>query len=239
MNKYIITIIFIIASQIAFSAPQIFVNTDKIDFGNVTAGERIELEANVTNTGDENLIISKLLSSYDNVRFRFAEKSNIPDTKDFIANTDVPKTIKPGETIKIPILFELLQDSQNPSFTVTIRSNDKEAPSKSINIYGTAIPFAIVSQPCLINLRNVPRNKYYVYDFYVSSADINTNFKLINVIAPSNITVFKKEITPKQWRITLKIKTSAKKGSLKQYVKIVTDLPNKPVILFSINQKTL
>ena len=80
--------------------------------------------------------------------------------------------------------------------------------------------------------------KYYVYDFYVSSADINTNLKLINVIAPSNIKVFKKEITPKQWRITLKIKTSAKKGSLKQYVKIVTDLPNKPVILFSINQKT-
>ncbi len=63
MRKIFLCVFLFLFPAISYSQPSILFNKESHDFGTVAQGDIIEYTFDLTNTGDEELIIEKLVSS--------------------------------------------------------------------------------------------------------------------------------------------------------------------------------
>ncbi len=126
MNKFLPTLFLALMSTVMMSQPvlgepNLSVEQDTYDFGQVDQFEHTECVIVVTNTGDQPLIISKCQKSCG---------CTIPQCD--------PTPIEPGQTSEITIKYD--SGRVGPfNKSITVHSNDPDEPKKVLRIKGEVL----------------------------------------------------------------------------------------------------
>lgn len=113
--------------------PDIYVNPESVDFGDVVVGSSVAKQITVMNTGTENLRIHSLQISGDNPE-QFAIENDISG-----------QTIEPGQSVTLTVKFSPTS-SGTKNAVLTIPSNDPDEGEVNITLTGKGIEEAPPSE---------------------------------------------------------------------------------------------
>jgi|YNPMSStandDraft_2_1061718.scaffolds.fasta_scaffold00098_9 hypothetical protein len=116
--------------QTAKTGPQIALSLTAIDFAEVVVGTTASQTFDISNTGDEPLIINEL----------YIDRDFDPDTVFNIQNPPaLPLTIQPNQKYTVTVTFTPKAESVAYTSSVIIKSNAKNAPNEIVSLDGIGV----------------------------------------------------------------------------------------------------
>ncbi|MFN3781530.1 MAG: choice-of-anchor D domain-containing protein, partial [Candidatus Kapaibacteriota bacterium] len=110
--------------------PQITISQTAIDFEEVIIGTTATKSFDITNSGDEDLIISDL----------YVDRDFDPDEVFNIKNLpSLPLTIKPNQSYTVEVTFSPKEEAASYTSTIIIKSNAKNAPDELVTLDGIGV----------------------------------------------------------------------------------------------------
>ena len=216
MNKKIFFMVFLLAA-VLFAKPTLKFKNATVDFGEVASGKIVDISFDFENTGKDILYI----------------KNVIPACGCTTADL-VKKDYQPGEKGTISSKFNTSGYNGRVIKTITVTSNDPDAPETRLTLSGTAVvkDFAQADiKPDHIAFGKVEIGKTYMRKFNLGNSG-NMDLRILEVsCSPEVSLVFKTNAlaAKKSTEITLSF-TPFEKGSFNNMVKIRTNDYRNPYL---------
>ena len=216
MNKNIFIMVFLLAA-VLFAKPTLKFKNATVDFGEVASGKIVDISFDFENTGKDILYI----------------KNVIPTCGCTTADL-VKKDYQPGEKGTISSKFNTSGYNGRVIKTITVTSNDPDAPETRLTLSGTAMvkDFAQADiMPDHFAFGKVEIGKTYVRKFNLGNSG-NMDLRILEVsCSPEVSLVFKTNAlaAKKSTEITLSF-TPFEKGSFNNMVKIRTNDYRNPYL---------
>ncbi|MCX7909729.1 MAG: choice-of-anchor D domain-containing protein [Ignavibacteria bacterium] len=158
--------------------PQIALSTSSIDFEEVVVGTTASKTFDLTNTGDEPLVISQL----------YVDRDFDPENVFNIKNPPtLPLTLQPNQKYTVEVTFSPKQEAVSYTTSIVIKSNAKNSPDELVTLDGIGVAGnvpIISSNKSEINFGSVTVQSTKVGDVDITNtglADLQiTNIQIVN-----------------------------------------------------------
>lgn len=199
----------------AWAGPVISFDQPTYDFGTLIQGKKVDHTFVLRNKGDAPLTIGKIKTSCG-----------------CTAATISSKTIAPGKTGEIAASFNSASFSGNISKTISVESNDPQAPSTTLTIKGVVTEELSIS-PRQVSLGNIKADTKKEVTLTVA----NRSPRHVNLLSVKSglqqVTVKAKKTSLKPGESAELLVTVNAKGDdryISGYITVQTDFPSKPEI---------
>jgi hypothetical protein len=181
-------------------APRLEVSEDALDLGLLRANEVANGTVTLTNSGDDTLVISKVLSSCGCT-------AAVPGKKE----------LAPGESTSLDVKYTAGSAAGKIQKTVTIQSNDLLSPATIVKVTAEVIARALAS-PKTLNFGSVQLGEATSMELAVTAAGDEPEWKTVRVqpSAPlygvEPIERSEEDVAARRWRFNVSLKDDAPRG---------------------------
>ncbi|MCD6287671.1 MAG: DUF1573 domain-containing protein [Candidatus Hydrogenedentes bacterium] len=199
------------------SAPRIELSTTTLDLGKLQPYQKTNGSVSIKNTGASLLVISNVTSSCGCT-------AAVPGKKE----------LAPDETTSLDVTFKASSIPGKTHKTVTIRSNDPNAPKTTLNVTAEVIARATV-EPRLINLGSTLRGHEVSREITVTAADDEPDWTSVKIVpslptySAELIPRTKEDIAARRWRFKLTLKKDAPRGRAYASISVMVNDEKLPV----------
>ena len=203
-----------VAEEEATGAPNIEVDEPSYDFGEVETGETIEHTFTVKNSGDAELVISRVK----------------PSCGCTVANIS-SKNLAPGETAEITASLNLKGRKGRQRKSIRVDSNDPDAPQTVLFIEGTAVS-DITIKPERVLFNQIDGTVPVSETIEITAAKEDGSFNVTEVTSTSEDFTTELETVEagKSYKLTVTTKAPLDKPMARATIQVRTDNPKQPVI---------
>jgi len=211
--------------------PRIGFNLSSLSYGDITVGDAVDISLEITNTGDDDLIVASITSS---------------DGQITLPSPVAPVTINPGDTVTQTVRATPL-GTGTTSFNLSLSSN---APSTPDVIFGSFHGVTLGTRVLSVDPPNVvfPNTKVGDTSSEILITLINTGsvdlevsaltFPADFIIGSSNLTLPQTIVPDGSYAFGIKFKPLSE-GYVNENVQIVSDTPTTPFLIASEGQAYL
>jgi len=199
----------------ALATPILSVDKPVLNFGTISQGKKLNFAFKLTNNGDSPLSITRTRTSCGCTVAHISTNS-----------------IAPGKSAELKITFDSSNFGGKVSKTITVESNDPEAPSTTITIKG------IINEDLVVTPRQLNLGQTHIGSSKEVSVTLENNgtraIKILSVTTPMpqvKVSLSRNALKPgERLQISVKVSPRPEDRFLSGFLVVATDIPGKPEI---------